>query len=219
MAKSNTEKIIIYPSEIHHFAYCPRQYFFSLFIPVPQPLSARIRMLLGTIYHMIKGWISKRKGYRVEETLELDLGNVILRGRPDAYKSENGRVEVVERKSGKGPREGAWLSDALQAVAYALIIGRGEGEARLVVEYRTGPRASELDSEKVSLLIKIIDDIILVKKYGIVPYANRSLGRCAKCPYRDICEELDRVLAADDLYEPGSIVSELRVDKSFRREP
>ena len=75
-----------------------------------------------------------------------------------------------------------------------------------------------LDSEKVALLISIIDDIVLVKKYGIVPYANRSPRRCARCPYRSLCEELDRELdpGDDSLYEPGSQVAQSAIDNSFK---
>ncbi len=212
------EKLVVFPSEIHKFAYCPRQYFFSLYIPMKPPLLRRLRMLLGTLYHMIKGWVSARKGYRVEERVEKDLGRIRLRGRPDSYRREDGRLEIIERKSGAGPRKGVWMSDMLQVTAYGLMLHSGEDEVILKVEYRSARRISRLDSDKIALLTRIIDDIVLVKKYGIVPYANKSPKRCAKCPYRALCEELDRALPAEELYEPGRIVAEKRIDTSFIEE-
>ena len=88
----------------------------------------------------------------------------------------------------------------------------------LTVEYRSGPRTAELTSERLALLVKAIDEIVMVKVYGIVPYANRSPARCSKCPYRSLCEALDRELDPGDgsLYEPGRWVAERKIDLGFR---
>ena len=209
-------KITIYPSELHTFAYCPRLYFFNIYTPVERPLTQRIRLLLGRVYHYLKGLLASRKGYRVEQTVSTELGSILLRGRPDAYREDDSSVEIVERKSGRGPREGVWLSDMLQVTAYGVMLKGSRDHVVLKVEYRTGTRQSVLDSDKVAYLYKALDDIVLVKKYGIVPYANRSPKRCSKCPYREICEELDKQLYDEDLYEPGAFVAEKGVDKSFR---
>ena len=211
-----SKPVVVYPSEIHKYAYCPRQYFFSLYMPLPAPLHRRIRMLLGRLYHAILGWISRLRGYTTEEHIERKIGNVILRGRPDAYKRSGDVLEIIERKSGRGPKKGVWLSDMLQASAYGFMLRSGRERVILRVEYRSGSRLSELDSDKIGLLFKIIDEIVMVKKYGIVPHPNRSPKRCAVCPYRDVCEELDRVLASEDLYEPGAEISGRATDLSFR---
>jgi len=211
-------QIIIYPSEIHKFAYCPRQYFFAIYMPLPLPLKKRARMLLGRLYHAILGWFSRRRGYVTEELFEKQLGSVILRGRPDAYRRNGDVLEIVERKSGSGPRRGVWISDMLQATAYGVMLRRSNERVLLRVEYRSGSRLSELDSEKIGILIKIIDDIVLVKKYGIVPYANRSPRRCATCPYKDLCEQLDKELYHKDLYEPGEEIAGMNIDLSFTSE-
>jgi CRISPR/Cas system-associated exonuclease Cas4 (RecB family) len=107
----------------------------------------------------------------------------------------------------------------LQAAAYGLILRREEETVILRVEYRRGSRRSMLDSEKVSWLLKVIDDIVLVKKYGIVPYAKRSPRRCAKCPFREVCEKLDNLLSPperEELYEPGHYLGDMGVDESFK---
>ena len=210
---------MIFPSEIHSFAYCPRKYFFQTYLEAKPGLRQRVRMLLGTIYHAIKAFISRRRGYTVETRVERRLGNIVIRGRPDAYRvGENGVVEIVERKSGKGPRKGVWISDMLQVSAYGLVLS-GKGERVLLrVEYRSGSRISELDTSKVAFLMDVIRDLVLVKKYGIVPAASRTEAKCSKCPFREVCEELDKVLWSEDLYEPGKNIVETRVDTSFREE-
>lgn len=214
------ELIIVYPSEIHQYVYCPRQYFFRIHYPLPVPLLRRLRMLLGRIYHALKRLRDSARGYIAEDTVEARMGGVLLRGRPDAYRIGEDRVEVVERKSGRGPRRGVWLSDMLQAAAYGYVLYTKTGGRRvlLTVEYRSGARTAELTSERLALLAKAIDEIVMVKVYGIVPYANRSPARCSKCPYRSLCEALDRELDPGDgsLYEPGKWVAERKIDWGFQ---
>jgi len=215
---SNKEdKIIVYPSEIHSFAYCPRKYFFNLYMPVERSFRERLRLLAGTIFHALMRVRDRLRGYRSEERITLDLGSVLLVGRPDSYKSDESGVTIIERKSGSGPRSGAWISDALQAAAYGLMLRGDNGEVKLLVEYRGRRRGSVLDEDKLGLLFRIIDDIVLVKKYGIVPYPKRSPARCAKCPFRDVCNELDEKLdCRDEVYEPGSYLEGVNVDNSFK---
>ncbi|MCE4628296.1 MAG: CRISPR-associated protein Cas4 [Desulfurococcales archaeon] len=217
--ESGEEEIVVFPSEIHSFAYCPRKYFFQLYLEARPGLQQRVRMFLGTIYHAIKAFFSRRRGYMVESRVERKLGNIVIRGRPDAYRvGEDGVVEIVERKSGRGPRRGVWISDMLQVSAYGLVLSR-EGERVLLrVEYRSGSRVSELDTSKVAFLLDVIRDLVLVKRHGIVPAASRSEAKCSKCPFREVCEELDKVLWSKDLYEPGRKIVEARVDTSFREE-
>ncbi|MCE4609858.1 MAG: CRISPR-associated protein Cas4 [Desulfurococcales archaeon] len=216
--RNKEDLITIFPSEIHTFAYCPRKYFFSIHIPYKHPLSARVRMFMGTIFHLIKGFFSKRKGYSVEEKIEYRVGNVKLRGRPDAYRVTGNSIEIIERKSGKGPRKGVWLSDSLQATAYGLMLRRNNERVVLRIEYRTAKRISELDSEKIGLLFRVIDDIVLVKKYGIVPYGDRRPAKCSKCPFKELCEALERFeqdIGIENMYQPGEYIKEKRIDLSF----
>ncbi len=210
--------MIVFPSEIHSFAYCPRKYFFELYIGRERSLLEKIRLFLGILFHKIKSIPDKMKGYNLEKSVTTIIGGVELRGRPDSfhYDSSNEKLVIIERKSGRSPRRGAWISDSLQVTAYGLMLRDLAETIELWVEYRDSRRFSRLDSEKVGLLLKIIDDLILVKYYGIVPAAKRSARRCSRCPFRTICEELDSVLEAEDLYEPGSILTKLNIDLSFK---
>lgn len=195
------------PSEVHKFVFCPRQYFFELHLPRRRGLREALRLLLGRLFHVAKGLSSRMSGYSVERRVETLIGNVRLVGRADAVKREDGVVEVIERKSGRAPRRGAWASDVLQAAIYALILIREEGasEARIKIEYRDKAHSYVLDEDLAAMASRVLDDLILVKYYGIVPYPRRGPKRCASCPFRDVCEKLDEKLKPPgDIVEPGS---------------
>ncbi|WP_460123752.1 CRISPR-associated protein Cas4 [Stetteria hydrogenophila] len=192
---------------MHSFAYCPRRYFFELYLPQPLGLRKRFRLFLGRLFHVVKGLLGRTKGYLVEKRVEAVVGGVRILGRSDAVRLNGDTVEVVERKSGRAPRGGAWVSDVLQAALYALSFLRNGSarEARVAIEYRNGAYFYKLDSDLAALAFQVIDDIVLVKYHGVVPHPRRSPRRCASCPYREVCEELDRALEAPgEVYEPGS---------------
>ncbi len=211
------DRIVVWPSEAHTFAYCPRLYFFELYLGRERSLWERFRLLIGRVYHYLLGLGDRVRGRRVEEPFEARLGAVTIRGRPDAFEVSEDHLLIVERKSSKPPRKGAWTSDAVQASIYALILSRmyGHPQARIRVEYPGARRESNLDSDKVALVTRLLDDIVLVKYFGIVPKALRSPRKCGKCPFREVCEELDRKLDAEDLYEPGSWLEGRYVDETF----
>ncbi len=156
------------------------------------------------------------RGFRVEEPLEVRLGNVVLRGRSDALALRGGAVHVVERKSGRAPRRVAWPSDILQAAAYgfmALRLGMAS-DALLDIRYRDASYTYRLDSETVSAVLRAVDDVVEIKYWGIVGYPRRSRGRCSRCPYRALCESLDRELAPPEegeVYEPGEWLARERL--------
>ena len=198
---------VVKPSEVHTYAYCPRLYFFEIHSGRHRGPRERLRMLLGAILHRVLGVALRLRGYRVEEPLSAELGGVRVVGRADAVRIEDGAVSVVERKSGRAPRRGAWASDVLQAAVYAILALRAEGASRatLRLEYRNGSRVYELGDDLVSAALRAVDEVVLVKYHGIVPYANRGPRRCARCPFRGPCEELDRGLEdVGEVYEPGA---------------
>ncbi len=205
--------VTIYPSEIRTFAYCPRLFFFESWLGKKARASDRLRALVGRLFHALWSLVDKIRGFKSESLIETVLGGVRLRGRPDSYLQAGEEVVVVERKSGRGPVRGAWLSDVLQASAYALILSKTSGsrKARVIVRYRRGSGEFSMSEELVGKLVKAIDDMVYVKKHGVVPAALRSEPKCGRCPYRMPCEELDRDLSVgSDLYEPGSWLSRER---------
>ncbi|MEB3806892.1 MAG: CRISPR-associated protein Cas4 [Desulfurococcales archaeon] len=216
----NSRRIIVYPSELHEYAYCPRFYFFSVHMGRSFTLAERIRLWIGRMLHWIKGLPDRAKGRILEERIEVEVGsNIVLRGRPDSYEVRGDDLVVIERKSGRGPSKGVWVSDSAQASAYAFMLTRllNAKNALIKIEYLSRSRSSTLDEEKVSRLLKLIDEVVLVREHGIVPYAKRSARKCAKCPFRELCYKLDEGLEGLDaeLYEPGRWLAEVPIDDSF----
>jgi len=209
------KRLTIYPSEIHEFVYCPRLYFFERYLGRERSLRERVRLFLGTLFHFVKAIPDRARGHKVEERIEVEVGGVRLRGRPDAYHVEEDKVTIIERKSSKAPRRGVWLNDSAQAVAYGFMITRLESarSVRIRIEYPTTARESELDSDKVSFILRLLDDIVLVKKYGIVPAAKPSKKKCARCPFRAECDLLERE-KPEEIFEPGSWLDGF-VDESY----
>ncbi len=213
-------RITVYPSELHEYVYCPRYYFFDIHLGRKLTVREKIRLILGKLFHLIKGIPDRFKGRHVEETIEVTIGSgIVLRGRPDSYEVREGEVLVIERKSGRGPRRGVWISDSAQASAYAFMLARlmDMPRARIRIEYATKSRSSILNEDKVARLLHLIDEIILVREYGIVPYAKRSPGRCRRCPFKDICEALDTDVEVRNLeiYEPGKWLEKTDIDETF----
>ena len=205
------ERITIYPSEIHEYAYCPRLYFFHINLPRERSMREKLRLLLGRIFHLVKSVPDRLRGMRVEEVNEATVGRIRLRGRPDSYTMEDGVLRVVERKSGRKPLRGAWISDVMQATAYTLILSRGSArEAILEIQYRDGVRVLKVNDDMINNLVRILDEIALVKAHGIVPAALRGERKCSICPYREECWGMDEGLDYE-LYEPGHWLSRRRV--------
>jgi len=208
--------ITVYPSEIHEFVYCPRLYFFELYMGRKRGIHERIRLLLGSLFHVFKSIPDRARGRRVEERIEVHVGGGIrLRGRPDAYHVDKDTITVIERKSSRPPRKGVWLNDSAQAATYGFMLTRRESRSnvRIRIEYPTVSRESVLDSEKISFILKIIDDIVLVKRDGILPAPRPTPKKCAKCPFQPQCKLLEED-KPEELYEPGAWLEGF-IDESY----
>ena len=209
-------RVTIYPSEIHEYAYCPRQYFFKKHLKAKPGPVVRLRLLLGRMFHLVNGIIDRIRGMRVEETREAVIGDVKLRGRPDSYRIEDDVIRLIERKSGRKPRRGAWISDVMQATAYTLILSQAAGarDAILEIHYRDGVRIIRLNEDLMTGLLKAVDEVAMVKMYGIVPKALRSERRCSKCPFREECAALEEGLEGlgeADIFELGEWLEKQRI--------
>ncbi len=197
-------KPVVRASEIRLYTYCPRLYFFETHVKARKPFKILVRMLLGKLLHLVQGVLAKLRGYRVEELLEADVGGVRLIGRPDYYVARGSTAVVIEFKSGYGPRNGAWLSDVMQVTAYATVLARlGYTSVYGIVRYRRSSYAFKVTSEHIVKLLKLIDDIILVRNHGLVPYPLRSPRKCLACTYKLECFAMDRMFNVE-LEEPGS---------------
>lgn len=176
-------------------------------MPRRRSLPEVLRLFLGKAFHALFVLRDKIKGYMNEHDLVLTLNeNVMIVGRADAIRIDEGKAHIIERKSSRAPRRGAWISDIIQAGAYGLIVAKNYQPQEITVEvrYPTASRVFKFDSKLSALVLKAVDDYLLVKKNGILPAAKRG-RRCNSCPYRDVCFLLDlEGEEAKNLEEPGS---------------
>ncbi len=204
-------KTIVRPSELRTYAYCPRLYFFETHIALKRGFREKLRLALGRVSHIVIEFIARIRGYNVEEPMEADLGKVLLKGRPDYYKVIHGRAIVFEIKTSRGPSKGIWLGDALQAIAYAtILLKRGAREAVIALDYRGSRRILRVSGDHVAMLFKTIDEVRLVKEWGVIPFPDRGLYKCLRCRYAGICYAIDRDVP-EGLEEPGSWVKGSKV--------
>ncbi|MGC9071112.1 MAG: Dna2/Cas4 domain-containing protein [Acidilobus sp.] len=199
---------------MHTYAYCPRLSFFETYVGRRRGLLERLRLLLGRLYHAAFLLRDLFRKARREERLSVEVASgVVLRGRADALHIGESSVRVIERKSTRAPRHGAWVSDVLQASAYGFImLKRGFSDVLIEIRYPTTSRIFRMDRRIMSALLMAIDDLVLIKRYGIVPSPKRG-PRCYKCPFREVCFKLDEELTPEEgeLYEPGSWLTGINV--------
>ncbi len=188
------KKLKFTATDIRTFFYCPRLYFFQEHLK-EKPVSPRqrVRLLLGRLYHVYKRLKGRLKGWKTEEQGYIELGSISIHGRADAVERGGETLLVHEYKSGKAPRRGVWLSDLMQAVAYAFIFSRKTATRELLVQihYRDKSIRSSVDTDTIAIFMRALEDMYIIKKHGVLPDPNPSPGKCSRCPFSGICKMME----------------------------
>ena len=165
------------PSDLRTMAFCPRLLFFEVHLVRERSLQELLRLYLGKLWHSIVELLSKGEG---EVEVKAKIGDVLVSGRADLVRDD----AVVEIKSGKGPKDGAWYGDFLQASLYAMALNK----KKIVIKYRNKEVELEFKKEHLEEISLAVD---LLKKIfeGYLPPPKRNKW-CYKCPYRELCEAL-----------------------------
>ena len=64
------ERIVVNPSTLKRFVYCPVYAFLDHYLRARPPLLQWLRLLLGKLYHWLVEWRLRRSGYACERELE-----------------------------------------------------------------------------------------------------------------------------------------------------
>ncbi len=179
----NDKKIIILPSELHKFVFCQKQFYFDRKLKKKPPLKRRVLIFIGKIKH----YLYIKRGYKKEHLLKAEIPqlNAMLIGRPDAYRIEEDMILLEELKNRNGPRNGAWDSDAIQALAYAYLLKENYGKnVKIVIVYKN--RKVEVPYNE-TLLMRHLNDYVAVVSGVKHPTAEKS-GKCRWCQYQAECE-------------------------------
>ena len=191
-------QIVVLPSTLHQFAFCPRQVFFDYYFKAPKPLSQKIRMWIGKLLHFFHHLL--RRGYVREELLKVgvdEVDGIVLVGKPDCYKVDRDTVILEEFKSSRMPKKPgrfgvlAWESDVVQTLAYAYMLQKAYGmKVFIVIRYIDGATAFDFNEFLCQELLHIIGEYKAMVEHRILPETPRS-RKCSKCQYKELCDILD----------------------------
>lgn len=111
----------------------------------------------------------------------------------DKIEIVDGKYYPILIKSGRPPLKGVWNQDAIELVAYAILIEE---------EFKADVYVGFVDYEKIGDRRPVVMDVDLRKAYFDIirevkeiienkkmPNVKKSPKKCEKCEYRDICTE------------------------------
>jgi len=150
--------------------------------------SGRVRRSSGLpggriIYTDTRAW-----GSRVEKPMyNSTLG---LTGKPDYLVEKNGRTIPVEVKSGHAP-EVPYDGHIYQLAAYCLLVEKNMGTRPPygIIHYDDRDFAVDYTSELENAILDILAEIRRDEQRTEVARSHDDAGRCAKCGYRNLCDE------------------------------
>ncbi|MGC1377373.1 MAG: CRISPR-associated protein Cas4 [Anaerolineales bacterium] len=113
-----------------------------------------------------------------------------LTGKPDYLVEQNGRLIPVEVKSGRAP-EVPYDSHIYQVAAYCLLVERTMGSRPPygIIHYADRDFAVDYTHDLENALLDILAEIRRDERREEVKRSHDSPGRCAKCGFRNVCEE------------------------------
>ncbi len=140
-------------------------------------LDAKVRMLLGKLWHLLVEIFMKGEK---EVGVKGEINGMEVVGRADGVTDD----AVIELKSGRGPKDGAWYGDYLQALTYAYLFNKN----KIIIKYRDSEVVIEVTEDDFERLKIEVERYKLIVE-GYLPPPKRSKW-CEKCPFKDLCEEL-----------------------------
>ena len=189
--------IVVKPSDLKRFVYCPRLPLWDLLSPSKPPILQRLKMFKGKLYHFFKGL--PMKGIK-EELMEAELHGVRLLGKPDCYGVYEDKVILIELKSYRAPKlpyyfKGIELlcypSDLAQLLCYAYILRwRYDKDVIMVLNYRDRAIPLKYDGAFESLLESLVDEYAFTVENLILHDTSFNL-RCTKCQYFNLCLQVE----------------------------
>jgi CRISPR-associated exonuclease Cas4 len=113
-----------------------------------------------------------------------------LTGKPDYLVEQNGRFIPVEVKSGRAP-QAPYDSHIYQLASYCLLVEKTMGRRPPygIIHYEDRNFAIDYTRELENALLDILADMRRAEHYGEAPRSHDSAARCAKCGFRNICDQ------------------------------
>jgi len=190
-------RLIITPSKLHQFTYCPRIPWFDYYLQYKRTLRQRVRMFIGKVLHWIHHTF--KYGYEKEKLLSVDIPelDVTLLGKPDSYRIDGDVIFVEEFKSTKSPKYlnclglQVWECDMVQSLAYAYILKRLYGKDVIItVRYVNTSVTFNYNEKLEEILMWYIERYKKMVEFQYLPDTPRN-KRCITCVYREMCDVVD----------------------------
>ena len=113
-----------------------------------------------------------------------------LTGKPDYLVQQNGKIIPVEVKSGRAP-DAPYDSHVYQLAAYCLLV---EKTYKIrppygIIHYENRDFAIDYTREMEAALIDLLADMKHDEHQKDVPRSHEQAGRCAKCGFRNVCDQ------------------------------
>jgi CRISPR-associated exonuclease Cas4 len=112
-----------------------------------------------------------------------------LTGKPDYLVEQNGRLIPVEVKSGRAP-QAPYDSHIYQLAAYCILVEKTMGSRPPygIIHYEDRDFAVDYTPELEYALLDILADMRR-DEHREVHRSHESAARCARCGFRNVCEE------------------------------
>ncbi|MBP8164042.1 MAG: CRISPR-associated protein Cas4 [Anaerolineales bacterium] len=113
-----------------------------------------------------------------------------LTGKPDYLVEQNGKIIPVEVKSGRAP-ETPYDSHIYQLASYCLLVEKTYGTRPPygIIHYEDRDFAIDYTRELEKALIDLLVEMKQDDHRRNVPRSHEQAGRCAKCGFKNICDQ------------------------------
>ena len=113
-----------------------------------------------------------------------------LTGKPDYLVEQNGRIIPVEVKSGRAPNA-PYDSHIFQLAAYCLLVEKNYDTRPPygIIHYENKDFAIDYTRELEDALTDLLVEMKRDEHKRDVPRSHEQAGRCARCGYRNVCDQ------------------------------
>jgi len=113
-----------------------------------------------------------------------------LTGKPDYLVQQNGKIIPVEVKSGRAP-EAPYDSHIFQLAAYCLLVEKTYDTRPPygIIHYENRDFAIDYTRELENALTDLLVEMKRDEYKKDVPRSHEQAGRCARCGYRNTCDQ------------------------------
>jgi len=120
----------------------------------------------------------------------LYYGALALTGKPDYLVEKNGRFIPVEVKSGRAP-QAPYDSHIYQLASYCLLVEKTMGSRPPygIIHYEDRDFAIDYTPELESSLLDLLAEMRRDERRDNVERSHEQAGRCAKCGFRETCDQ------------------------------